>query len=623
MKRVSLTLLCLLLLAAFVAPSTAMAEKIPVQSLTDLPVRTYPVATSVSEMLNDDAAMKELAAKVRADIESILEKYDLKDNATLKGFYGTLTALDLLEGKNDDALARVDKIKALQTKESEKLMTGLTAKAIIAARKAGPKDSDAYRQAFQESLLKSLHALPWNVVQDDVQQQKGMSEILSMNLIDGMVKSQIDPVVAKSHELSGDMADRVLGIYFTRSIVLPLRPERIAAFSEVVDAHKETKTNIWPEREWTLSKEDGLTPVVVGIWDSGVDISVFPDNLWKNPNETENGKDDDGNGFVDDLHGIAFDLDGKANPYLLHPLGDQEGKVESAMHYMKGLMDLQAAIDTKEAGELRQYLSSLPPEKVQDFMTSLGFVGLYAHGTHVSGIATRGNPYAHILVDRITFDYHTLPAPITKERALNHVASYAATAKYFKKAGVRVVNMSWGWSFKEIESSLEANNLGGSAEGRKAMAEEIFGILDKGLHEAMASCPNVLFVVAAGNDDSDVSFHRNIPSSYKLPNLLVVGAVDQAGERTGFTSMGKNVVVYANGFEVESYVPGGKKMKMSGTSMASPNTLNLAAKMVAADPSLTPQRIIELIEEGADQLPSQPELKLINPKATGALLTKN
>jgi len=622
-KRFLLILSFLVLVAAPVAPPVAVAGKIPVKSLTDLPVRSYSITGSVSEMLDDEAAMKDLAEKVRADIESMLEKYDIKDDATLKNLYRTLATLDLMEGRNEEALAFIDKAKELETKESARLMAGISVRALIAARKAGPEGSDAYRQTYRQTLQEELEALPWDVVQDDVQQQKGMTEILSANLLKGMIASQIDPIVAQSHELSGDLADRVLGIAFALQTIIPLQEERIAAYSAVVEAHKEEKPNIWPEREWTLSEDEHLTPVVIGIWDSGVDITVFPDQLWTNPKETENGKDDDGNGFVDDLHGIAFDLDGEVSPYLLHPLGDQEGKVDTAMHYMKGLMDLQAAIDSKEAAELRSYLSKLPADEVDAFMTSLSFVGLYAHGTHVAGIALRGNPYGRILVDRITFDYHSVPAPITKERALRHAASYAASAEYFKKAQVRVVNMSWGWSFKEIESSLEANGIGKDAEERKAMAEEIFGILDEALHAAMASCPDILFVVAAGNADSDVGFHRNIPSSYELPNLLVVGAVDQAGERTGFTSMGKNVVVYANGFEVESTVPGGKKMKMSGTSMASPNTLNLAAKMVAYDPTLTPQRIIELIEKAADQLPDQPELKLINPKATAELLMKH
>jgi len=87
-----------------------------------------------------------------------------------------------------------------------------------------------------------------------------------------------------------------------------------------------------------------------------------------------------------------------------------------------------------------------------------------------------------------------------------------------------------------------------------------------------------------------VAFNVFVPAAFELPNLLVVGAVDQAGRRTSFTSMGKNVVVYGNGFEVDSFVPGGQRMKMSGTSMASPHVTNLAAKLVALKPQLTPPK---------------------------------
>ena len=56
--------------------------------------------------------------------------------------------------------------------------------------------------------------------------------------------------------------------------------------------------------------------------------------------------------------------------------------------------------------------------------------------------------------------------------------------------------------------------------------------------------------------------------------------MDQAGEATTFTSFGPTVNVYSNGFEVDSYVPGGDRLKFSGTSMASPNVVNLAAELL-------------------------------------------
>lgn len=51
------------------------------------------------------------------------------------------------------------------------------------------------------------------------------------------------------------------------------------------------------------------TPVVVGVLDSGVQVDhpALKNNLWKNVNEVpNNGKDDDGNGYVDDVYGWSF-----------------------------------------------------------------------------------------------------------------------------------------------------------------------------------------------------------------------------------------------------------------------------------------------------------------------------
>lgn len=52
----------------------------------------------------------------------------------------------------------------------------------------------------------------------------------------------------------------------------------------------------------------GDSEIVVAVVDEGVKWS-HPDltaNMWTNPRETEDGKDDDGNGYVDDIHGYNF-----------------------------------------------------------------------------------------------------------------------------------------------------------------------------------------------------------------------------------------------------------------------------------------------------------------------------
>ena len=77
--------------------------------------------------------------------------------------------------------------------------------------------------------------------------------------------------------------------------------------------------------------------------------------------------------------------------------------------------------------------------------------------------------------------------------------------------------------------------------------------------------------------------------------------------------------VYANGFEVDSYIPGGDRLKFSGTSMASPNVANLAGKILAVKPSLKTEEVAALIKEGAEKGGSE-GFPLIHPKKTAGLI---
>ena len=133
-------------------------------------------------------------------------------------------------------------------------------------------------------------------------------------------------------------------------------------------------------------------------------------------------------------------------------------------------------------------------------------------------------------------------------------------------------------------------------------------------YEAMKNAPEILFITSAGNSNNDVDFANNLPSGFDLPNLMKVGAVDIEGKETGFTTMGKSVDVYGNGYEVESYVPGGAIQKMSGTSMSSPQVANLAGKIWSMYPSLSMQEVKDLIINGATTSPHNPEILLIHPK---------
>lgn len=79
--------------------------------------------------------------------------------------------------------------------------------------------------------------------------------------------------------------------------------------------HKDfAATNVYgvnTQNAYKYLESKGLKPktVIVGVLDSGVEVDHpgLKKNMWKNPNEVpNNGKDDDGNGYIDDIYGWNF-----------------------------------------------------------------------------------------------------------------------------------------------------------------------------------------------------------------------------------------------------------------------------------------------------------------------------
>jgi hypothetical protein len=602
-----------LLFALLLAP--ALAQKPKITSQDQIPRFSYPYTGKVTDVLTSEAAYEKLAAAVRADVEKLLADYDIEDRSTLQDLLGTLLALDVQAGRYAMALERIARIRALDEKPAAKLTGGLLTESIILTRQGGEYANEGlFRAAFQKTYAQKLAALPWAVVGDVIKQTKGSAEIMTEALVLGNLASQFQPGVDKTGAISGEVARVLLAQRTNLAQYLPLKAERVAALTAYVAANQKTKTDIWAARAVNFTTEEKLTPVIVGIWDSGVDMAVFSAQRWTNAGEAANGKDDDRNGYVDDVHGIAFDLKSKAVPELLLPLSDEQRANYAGMRNLtKGLLDVQASIESVEGSELKKVMAGLKPEAVKPFIESLNFFGNYTHGTHVAGIAAAGNPAVRLLGARITFDHRMIPDVPTREQAERDAAAMRAVVKYLQQNGARVVNMSWGGSPRSIEGAFEANGAGGTPEERKKTAREYHELSRVALTEAMSAAPEILFVVAAGNSDSDAKFDETIPSGIDLPNVLTVGAVDQAGEETSFSSFGKNVDVHANGFEVESTLPGGERMKYSGTSMAAPNVANLAAKLLALNPALTVAQLTELIQRGAERS-SDGRINLINPK---------
>ena len=328
------------------------------------------------------------------------------------------------------------------------------------------------------------------------------------------------------------------------------------------------------------------------------------------------------NGFVYDVYGIAYDLEDFRAPEYLNPLAHNLKDKKAYQDNLKGLMDLQANINSEESSKIKRYISQLKPEEVKGFIENLNLYSGYAHGTHVAGIASAGNDMAKIMAVRFTPDHKSIPDPLTEENVLRSAKNYADVVNYLKEKNVQVVNMSWGATYEGFVANLEVNGIGKDDTERKALAKSYFTRTYDAFKKALEGAPDILFVCAAGNSNDDVDFSGSYPSSINLPNLIAVGAVDIEGKKAGFTTEGESVDVYANGYEVMSYVPGGDRIALSGTSMASPNVANLAGKILAVNPGLKPAQVIDIIVKTSTRSEEDEKVLLINPKAAIDLASK-
>jgi hypothetical protein len=577
-----------LLLASAVGAADAQQKKRVVRA-DELPRFSYPVSGNLEEIVRDDAKFAAFAAPLRRDVESVLAGYDIADKAIERQLLAQVMWLDWLEGRHEDALKRADQIRALQEKPADKLLSGIQMRAMAAAQKSTGSDSgDAFRQALAVSMAAELNSLPYDVIANDIKGAKGGWETYGETVLLGRVREVLQPVADKTGALSSELALLIVAARYGLRVNLPLKRTIVDTYGAYLAANKVDKPDIWAARNVKLPPGRRYKPVRIAVWDSGIDSKVF--------RQLVRGRD--GKPTM-----IAFDLKGDPASGDLYPLpAGMQARLPTMRARTKGFSDLRSNVESPEATELKLYLSDLKPDEYKKAIEEITLAGAYNHGTHVSGIAIAGNPYARLINARIEFDHKLMPDPCpTRELIDKQSHNLQSYVDFMKKNRARVVNMSWADSMKEAEHALELCGIGKTPAERKTIAREYLEIEKAAMQKAFASAPEILFVAAAGNANADSTFGEVIPAGLTLPNLITVGAVDKAGDEAGFTSYGPTVVVHANGYQVESFIPGGVRVALSGTSMSAPQVANLAGKMLAVNPKLTPPQVIAIIRDTAEK----------------------
>ncbi|MAC25516.1 MAG: hypothetical protein CMN31_05155 [Sandaracinus sp.] len=293
--------------------------------------------------------------------------------------------------------------------------------------------------------------------------------------------------------------------------------------------------------------------------------------------------------------------------------------IEEYGGFLRGIMDLRAGMASTEAAQqvLALMRAVTDPEELETLETSLDAIGEWAHGTHVAGIMLAGLPQAELAIFRSAWAgearlYHHR-GPTDEELAAER-ANVEAIAAFIRAHEIRVVNASLGFGEDYVASQLRhERDRYATDEAVRERAAAVQAHRAETWRQVFAACPDTLFVVAAGNSNRDIVEYGDVPASLEAENLVVVGAVNRFGEWATFTNSNpERVRIFDWGVAVPSLVPSGETVPLSGTSMASPNVANAAAKVLALNPDLTPAEVIALLEETGDPIAAPFDGRIVN-----------
>lgn len=122
------------------------------------------------------------------------------------------------------------------------------------------------------------------------------------------------------------------------------------------------------------------------------------------------------------------------------------------------------------------------------------------------------------------------------------------------------------------------------------------------LEEAVANYKG-LVVAAAGNDTINNDIYPSYPASFELSNVISVASTDSYDELSDFSNYGAySVDIAAPGSDIYSTYLNSSYEYLSGTSMATPQVVGVAALLKSEYPDLTTAQLKSAILDGVDVL---------------------
>ena len=336
---------------------------------------------------------------------------------------------------------------------------------------------------------------------------------------------------------------------------------------------------------------------VVAVVDSGIDVG-HPDivsSVWVNPVDLPgNGYDEDWNGFLNDINGWNF---AENNGVLI--------EWKYAKYFtpeVKKFFKIQADMGNGNfSGQDIAWIKN--KRKSRKFLKQIQICSNFVHGTHVGGIAVVGTKKAKLLTVKVeqgkVFKGRWRKGQTLSSVVKSQVGLLAEVVHYVDGHGADIANFSFGMGHtlaRRIVADFVGSGLLVDSDDIGKMAEDFLDEFVAKGRDLLKRTPDILFVIAAGNDGTDNDSLKAFPANINLDNTITVAATFKDRKLASFSNYGmKTVEIAAPGVSIRSAVPGGGHLSISGTSQAAPFVTKAASMIKDSNSSLTPGQIKKIL----------------------------
>ncbi len=356
---------------------------------------------------------------------------------------------------------------------------------------------------------------------------------------------------------------------------------------------------------------------VLAIIDSGVDTKheAFTNQVWNNPVEIPgNNRDEDRNGYQDDVLGWNF-AEGNNEVIDYSYLG-----TFSDLPYKFFEIQLKMMLGQATSSEVKWMNDIRSDEKA---IAELQKFGNFVHGTHVANIASRVNPQSEILSVKLIPTEVKLPFSTGLRTAkdgfrikmIKGLLSTLATEQmgllkeisyYLNGHKTKVANGSFGTGTAQAMMIVGvlyklAFFKDGTKEQLLPLAKHFINALLKEGSTMVNLAPDTFFVFAAGNDGTNNDELPISPANVSGDNVITVAATYERSALAPFSNYGINKVdIAAPGMGINSAIPGGEYLRVSGTSQAAPYVAGIVDLVRSINPALKPVEVKKILLETVD-----------------------